>query len=326
MAGIALAASTNTTTCAGASPCGRNYNQVIFGAADVAGNVPSLGTYAILVDTMVPTGLSVVAAYQSSITVQWNMVAGATGYTLVASAVSGNPPSLIWASSTTVGVGVTTATVFSPALNSGTTYFLYVQSNYSSASSSFAGPVSTMTTGVGCTAWPNGLLLPAMAITIDYTQVPNTDQINFPFLFRGTYTALANQLYGGGVTSINGYDIIFSTDPNGLVRLPHEIETYSLTTGNVNMWTQLPTVSHSVNTVFYVFFGSASEFALQLVGKMFHGCSGTAVIKLVWHLPNGTTLGLNDSTSNGNNGTIVGTVNPTAGLIDGGAVIASGAN
>ncbi|MCX5788846.1 MAG: hypothetical protein NTX64_10130, partial [Elusimicrobia bacterium] len=56
--GLTLALSTNTTTCLGLSPCGAT-NQVIFTASDLAGNVKTLGPFAIQV---APTP----AAYTSS--------------------------------------------------------------------------------------------------------------------------------------------------------------------------------------------------------------------------------------------------------------------
>ena len=51
------------------------------------------------------------------------------------------------------------------------------------------------------------------SIVIDHTKVSNTDQIDFPMLFSGTYPFLATIANGGNVQNANGYDIIFSTDP-----------------------------------------------------------------------------------------------------------------
>src|SRR5205807_9844274 len=68
------------------------------------------------------------------------------------------------------------------------------------------------------------------AITIDHTKIPNTDQISFPLLVSGTYSYLATVANGGGVQSANGYDIIFTSDAAGLVKLDHEIESYNPTT------------------------------------------------------------------------------------------------
>jgi hypothetical protein len=49
--------STNTTTCAGVSPCGAT-NQVIFTASDLAGNVKMAGPFAVLADTITPVAIS----------------------------------------------------------------------------------------------------------------------------------------------------------------------------------------------------------------------------------------------------------------------------
>ncbi|MFH1619544.1 MAG: fibronectin type III domain-containing protein, partial [bacterium] len=100
---------------------------------------------------------SITKVYASSMTANWSLVSGATGYTLAASVNSANPPSPIYASSTTLGN--LSATVFSPALNSNTTYYLFVQANglnNSSAWSAYPGtstlanvPVFTNFTNVG---------------------------------------------------------------------------------------------------------------------------------------------------------------------------------
>ena len=53
------------------------------------------------------------------------------------------------------------------------------------------------------------------AITISHTQVPNTDQTNFPVLISlpaNTYSDLKTMANGGSVTSANGYDILFTSD------------------------------------------------------------------------------------------------------------------
>jgi RHS repeat-associated protein len=164
------------------------------------------------------------------------------------------------------------------------------------------------------TAWSNGYSY-RRAITIDHTKVPNTDQTNFPVLVSGTYSYLANTGSAGYVTSSNGYDIIFTSDPAGTSTLSYETEGYNSSTGAVNYWIKIPTVSHTSNeTVFYMFYGNSSVTTDQ--------SNKTAVwdsnYKGVWHLPNGTTLTANDSTSNGNNGTISGAT-ATTGQIGGGA-------
>jgi YD repeat-containing protein len=139
------------------------------------------------------------------------------------------------------------------------------------------------------------------SITIDHTKVPNTDQSNFPVLISGTYSYLATTSNGGNVTNSNGYDIIFTSDGAGSNVLPFEQESYSASTGAVNYWVQVPTLSHGTDTVIYMFYGNSAITTDQ------SNKNGTwdSSYKGVWHFnqtPNGTGSEL-DSTSNGYNGT-----------------------
>src|SRR5260370_21119231 len=161
--------------------------------------------------------------------------------------------------------------------------------------------------------WANGCLN-RRAITIDHTKVPNTDQANFPVLISGTYSYLATTANGGNVVNANGYDILFASDANGVNPLPFEQESYNPATGAIVYWVKLPTVSHTADTVFYLFYGNSSISADQ---------SNKTVVwdtnyKGVWHLPNGSTLTSNDSTSNGNSRTVTGAT-ATSGRMDGAA-------
>ncbi|HEX4133776.1 MAG TPA: LamG-like jellyroll fold domain-containing protein, partial [Bryobacteraceae bacterium] len=100
-------------------------------------------------------------------------------------------------------------------------------------------------------------------IVIDHTKVPNTDQLNFPVLISGVYGFLANVASGGEVQNGSGYDIVFSSDCAGLQRLNHQIESYDPVTGTLNMWVQLPLVSHTTDTVFYISYGNSTVTTSQ---------------------------------------------------------------
>lgn len=171
--------------------------------------------------------------------------------------------------------------------------------------------------GVGFTV--NGSLSNGYAhfrpITIDHTKIPNSDQANFPVLISGTYSYLATTQNGGGVSNAGGFDIIFTSDSAGTTRLPFERESYNPATGAINAWVNIPLLSHTVDTVFYMFFGNSSITADQ------SNRTGTwdANYAAVYHLPNGTSLSAVDSTLNGNNGSIIGALTATAGQIDGAA-------
>jgi RHS repeat-associated protein len=164
-----------------------------------------------------------------------------------------------------------------------------------------------------CADYGNGYQY-RQTIVLGHANVPNTDQVNFPVLISGVYPYLANVSNGGLVQSANGYDIVFSSDPEGGNPLNYETGTYDPVTGTVNFWVSIPTLSHTTDTIIYLFYGNSSITSDQ--------SNKTAVWDAnyvgVWHLPNGTTLTANDSTSNGRNGTISG-VTATAGQIDGGA-------
>jgi len=152
-------------------------------------------------------------------------------------------------------------------------------------------------------------------ITIDKTKVPNTNQTDFPVLVSGTYSYLETVANGGEVTNASGYDIGFYSDSALTTKLKWETERYIATTGEVVYWVKVPTVSTSVDTVIYMAYGDAAITTDQS-DKVNVWDSG---YKGVWHLPDGTTLTANDSTSNGENGTLVNTPTVTAGKIGGGA-------
>jgi len=132
-------------------------------------------------------------------------------------------------------------------------------------------------------SWSNGYVF-RRAITIDHTKVPNTDQSNFPVLISGTYSYLATAPNGGDVTSLSGYDIIFTSDAAGTTVLPDERESYNYFTGAVLFWVKAPTLSHTTDTVIYMFYGNGSITTDQS-NKM---GVWDANYKGVWHLANGT--------------------------------------
>ncbi len=149
------------------------------------------------------------------------------------------------------------------------------------------------------------------AITISHLQVPNTDQTNFPVLISGTYSYLANTGSGGKVQNASGWDIVFTSDAAGTQALKFERELYSSTTGQVVMWVNVPTVSHTTDTTIYMWYGNASVAADTATPA----AVWDANYKGVWHLGSNTSLSLNDSTSNGNQLSAIGSPGATSGAI-----------
>ncbi len=163
-------------------------------------------------------------------------------------------------------------------------------------------------------SWSNGYGY-RRVITIPHNGVSNSDQTNFPVLLSGTYASLATIGNGGNVTNANGYDIIFTSDAAGSSTMTFERESYNASTGAVDFWVKIPTLSHTTDTIIYMFYGNSGITTDQ--------SNSTGVwdsnFKAVWHLPNGSTLSANDSTSNANNGSLVSAPTASTGQIDGAA-------
>jgi hypothetical protein len=174
-----------------------------------------------------------------------------------------------------------------------------------------------------------------MAYTKNYTvtfqsgQVPS-NQTNFPAVIYGTYSYLATTAHGGYVqntTTLNSQtvpaDLIFTSDAGGSTLLNWEVAYYNATTGAIEVWVQIPTLSSSSNTTIYMWVGNAAVTTYQ--------CTATSTwdsnFKAVYHLSNGSTLSLHDSTVNNQttNANSTGTT-PTAvsGKVDGGMQIYGG--
>jgi hypothetical protein len=132
-------------------------------------------------------------------------------------------------------------------------------------------------------------------LSIDYTQAGGSTLSNFP--------VLVNAVLGvSRLQNANCYDIIFTTDSQGTSRIPWEQETCQPSTGAIVDWVILPSISASVNTVFYISYGNTSLAAAQNTGSNAPANVWQSSYAGVWHLPNGSTLTANDSTANAFNG------------------------
>lgn len=151
------------------------------------------------------------------------------------------------------------------------------------------------------------------AIVIDHTKVSGTDQTDFPLLFNTTDPMFATTANGGHVTNANGDDIIFSTDPNGATKLDFQLEKYDPVTGHVIAWIRLPNLSHTTDTVLYMFYGDPNVTTPQQNPAGVWGSNYQAV----YHLTNPGAGTAQDSTANGNTATAT-NVAPITGEFDGG--------
>ncbi|MBL0047142.1 MAG: DUF2341 domain-containing protein [Bacteroidetes bacterium] len=144
--------------------------------------------------------------------------------------------------------------------------------------------------------------------------VNNNSLSGFPVLVRITDADLKSVANGGRVQSNNGYDIVYTaSDMNTLI--PFQMESYDAVTGTLVAWVKIPTISATVNTDFYLFFGNANN-TINLGSKS----TWDANYKGVYHLH----ADVADGTINASNLTNTGTTNYSPGLAADGQRIGSG--
>lgn len=95
-------------------------------------------------------------------------------------------------------------------------------------------------------------------VVIDFSKCGTANTTNFPVLFAGTYSYLASIANGGKTYHASGYDIAFFADEALSVPLNFERVFLNLTTGECQFYVQVPTLSFTKNTVFYIAYGNPS--------------------------------------------------------------------
>ncbi len=145
------------------------------------------------------------------------------------------------------------------------------------------------------------------SITIDHTKVVST-MTNFAVMVFMTDADLKTTGNGGDVETSQGYDIIVCDANTGSGnQIAHELAGYSATTGKIELYFLVSSLSASVDTVRYLFYGKSG--ATDTSNKT----SVWTAYAAVYHLGDGTTLDLNDSSPNGNNLSNINTVTASAG-------------
>jgi murein DD-endopeptidase MepM/ murein hydrolase activator NlpD len=153
--------------------------------------------------------------------------------------------------------------------------------------------------------WYNSNWLYRKKITFDNAMVATTDKTNFPALINLASDADLT----AHVANASGYDIMF-TLVSAPTLLNFNLEQYTSGTGALVAWVNIPTLSTSVDTEVYMYYGNSAITTDQ-------SSTGTwnANYIGVWHMNNS----LNNYTATaGLNGTNVGTTNGTTSpIIDG---------
>jgi hypothetical protein len=94
--------------------------------------------------------------------------------------------------------------------------------------------------------------------TIDHTQCGSADSTNFPVTVRETRSPLKTIANGGTLTNAFGFDMVFCSDAGLTTPLDFELESWDAATGVIVAHVRIPTVSHTVDTKFYLGYGKAS--------------------------------------------------------------------
>jgi hypothetical protein len=83
----------------------------------------------------------------------------------------------------------------------------------------------------------------------------------------------------GHVENANGFDIVFTSD-DGVTLLSHQMQSYTATSGQYTAWVLIPSLSTSVNTYIYMYYGNAAIATDQSTTATWNNYYG------VWHLEN----------------------------------------
>lgn len=136
------------------------------------------------------------------------------------------------------------------------------------------------------------------SVTIDHTKCGSSNSSSFTVAFVGTYAWLATVANSGYVQSASGYDIVFSTDQSTILNF--ERVSWTASTGACEFHVSVATVSHSADTVLYIYYGNSSVTTDQ------QNASSTwdSHFMLVEHMAdNAANTNVVDSTSHGYTGT-----------------------
>ncbi|HLE48844.1 MAG TPA: DUF2341 domain-containing protein [Patescibacteria group bacterium] len=141
-------------------------------------------------------------------------------------------------------------------------------------------------------------------LTIDYTKVSG-DQTNFPVLVSFTDASLAK-------AQSDGDDILFTDSTGTGTKLDHEIEKFDQSTNTLVAWVEIPSLSSSVNTIIYMYYGNQSITSQQNVSGVWD-----ANYVAVYHLPENSGQHADSKGVNNTNSVTVTQQGANIGKVDG---------
>lgn len=146
-------------------------------------------------------------------------------------------------------------------------------------------------------------------ISINSAVVTGTNNLSdFPFLFKVTDPDLRSVSNGGNVSSVNGYDIIF-TDVTCASTLKHDLEKYNPVTGELTCWIKIPSLNYSTNTTIHIYYGNATVTVPTSTTQTWS--SDYSCVLHLGNNPAGTAPQMLDATSAANSGTCLGSMTAT---------------
>ena len=154
-------------------------------------------------------------------------------------------------------------------------------------------------------------------VTIDHTKVGTGGVTNFPVLLTG-----ANMPAGlWANANADGSDLRM-TSSDGATEINFELTSFTPGSTTMELWFLASSLSSSTDTTFYLYWGNAGASAKPAAWGQ--GVWSTGGFQGVWHLPNGTTLTVNDSSANATATTNYGAT-VDAGKINGGSAVGASA-
>ena len=161
----------------------------------------------------------------------------------------------------TSSVGVTKASLFDLEISSGNTFeawtsILWRQTTQSDFEAGVLNNVDTSSSAGDvklaiASSWYNASWAYRKKITVDHTKV-GADLMDFPVL-----VSLASDADLANDAQDDGGDILF-TKSDGTTKLDHEIEKFDGSTGKLIAWVKVSSLSSSVNTEIYMYYGNAT--------------------------------------------------------------------
>ena len=105
--------------------------------------------------------------------------------------------------------------------------------------------------------WYDNTWLYRQSLVINHAQVSGASSLtDFPILVSLSNTQLKSTGNGGYVGQTDGGDFVFASDSG--TKYDHEIEKYDPVNGVLLAWVRIPTLSNSVDTTIYLYYGNAA--------------------------------------------------------------------